>query len=214
MIKLTKLECPDILRKNKDQWTAKLMSYIDEGGKPPESVKTRYNDPNIKSVIKKETHGKCAYCESYIGHVYPGDVEHIKPKSKYPRLTFEWKNLTYVCWQCNNNKHDKYDETCPPINPYIDDPGSFLVALYVYIYHIPGSERGELTEIMLDLNRPELLEKRRKKIDDLRVMLDNYANHANEDIKRYLLSQIEIQIAEDKEYSFCLKSVFEQMTKT
>ena len=215
MIKLTKLECPDILRENKDQWTAELMCYFDKGKKPPESVRTRYNDPNIKSVIKKETHGKCAYCESYIGHMYPGDIEHIKPKSKskYPHLTFEWENLTYVCWQCNHNKLDTYDEKCPPINPYVDDPGNFLVALHAYIHHIPGSERGELTEIMLALNRPELLERRLEKITALRVLLDKYANTANEMIRKSLLSQMEIDIAEDKEYSFCLKSVFEQMTK-
>ena len=33
MIKLTKLECPDVLCQNKDHWTAELMSYFDDAGK-------------------------------------------------------------------------------------------------------------------------------------------------------------------------------------
>jgi len=184
------------------------MSYIEKGQRPPESVATRYNHSDIKSTLKKETYGKCAYCESYVQHVYPGDIEHIKPKSKYPKLIFEWENLTYVCWQCNHNKLDQYDEDCPPINPYMEDPGDFLIALGAFIYHRPANVRGRLTGILLELNRPSLVEARGKRIDALRTLLDRYAVQKNETIKKALLTEIRVEIADDKEYSFCLKSIF------
>jgi hypothetical protein len=210
MIKLTKLECPDILSQNRESWTTELMCYIDRGENPPSRVVNRYNRHEIKSALKRETNGKCAYCESYIEHVDYGDTEHIKPKSKYPNLTYEWENLTYACRKCNTNKRDEYDENCPPINPYIEHPCGFLFAAGAYIWHLPGSKRGELTEILLKLNRPPLLEARARKIDALRVLLDRYTSEANEIIKRALLDQIRTEVAEDKEYSFCLKSLSEQ----
>ncbi len=214
MIELTKLGCPEILRQNKDRWTDELMSYINDGEKPSRSVATRYNNPEIKSVIKEETHGKCAYCESRIDHVHAGDIEHIKPKSKskYPELTFDWENLTYVCRECNRRKSDEYDESCPPINPYQEDPSDFLVAGGPFIWHKPGSEKGRLTEKLLGINRSPLWERRREKIEGLRIMLADHANETNKTIKKSLLSEIEIYIAEDREYSFCLKSAYEQLT--
>jgi hypothetical protein len=212
MIKLTKLECPDVLSQNKESWTTELMSYIDRGERPPSHIVNRYNKPEIKAAIKKETHKKCVYCESYIEHVHPGDIEYIKPKSKYPHLTFEWENLTYVCRECNRRKRDEYDESCPLINPYTEDPSNFLLALHAYVYHRPGSKRGHLTEVLLELNRPPLLEARSRRIDALRILLDRYVSETTKTIKEALLTEIRTEIAEDKEYSFCLKSIFEQMT--
>ena len=60
----------------------------------------RYSRPEIKAELIAETKGKCAYCESKITHIYPGDIEHIIPKSIFPRLTFTWANLTLGCYWC------------------------------------------------------------------------------------------------------------------
>jgi len=208
MIKLTKLECLDILLRNKERWTAEYMSYIDREEKPPRSLATRYNRSEIKSALEKETYGKCAYCESHVKPVAFGDIEHIKPKSKYPYLTFEWENLTYVCQVCNVNKRDEYDEICPPINPYIEEPSNFFLALDAYIHHRPGNERGKRTERLLQLNRPSLLEGRRRSIKELKRLLKWYTRETRETERKLLLTEIETRIAKDKEYSFCLKSVF------
>jgi 5-methylcytosine-specific restriction endonuclease McrA len=34
-------------------------------------------------------------------------VEHIKPKSKYPELTWDIRNMTILCTSCNSRKNDK-----------------------------------------------------------------------------------------------------------
>ena len=67
-------------------------------------------------------------------------------------------------------------------------------------------------EILLEINRSGLWEKRQERIDGLRTMLDDYYNQTNETIKRSILSTIEAYIAEDSEYSFCLKTAYIQLT--
>lgn len=36
------------------------------------------------------------------------NVDHIKPKSKYPELQFDLNNLQILCWPCNKEKGNKY----------------------------------------------------------------------------------------------------------
>lgn len=47
---------------------------------------------------------RCCYCEDSVAD----EVEHIKPKSLYPELTFTWENYLYACGQCNGSKNNKY----------------------------------------------------------------------------------------------------------
>ncbi len=115
---------------------------------------------------------KCMYCESKISHVYYGDVEHIKPKSKFPELEFEWGNLGFVCARCNGLKGDKYDARAPFIDPYEEDPSNHIVALGSMLFHKPGCERGEITILVIDLNRIELMTRRAERMMRLHAMAD------------------------------------------
>jgi hypothetical protein len=45
-----------------------------------------------KPQLKRETGGKCAYCESPTDTVAHGDVEHYRPKSKYWWLAYCYDN--------------------------------------------------------------------------------------------------------------------------
>ena len=67
-----------------------------------------YKHPDNKRVLEEVSFGKCIYCEAKVTDVYYGDVEHIKPKLKFPELEFDWDNLGFVCAKCNGEKHDKY----------------------------------------------------------------------------------------------------------
>jgi 5-methylcytosine-specific restriction endonuclease McrA len=40
-------------------------------------------------------------------------VEHIKPKSRYPHLTWELSNLTILCRSCNSRKKDRAPKHVP-----------------------------------------------------------------------------------------------------
>lgn len=54
-----------------------------------------------KLQLKKESHGKCAYCEANTEVVAHGDVEHYRPKSIYWWLAYTYDNYLYVCQICN-----------------------------------------------------------------------------------------------------------------
>jgi uncharacterized protein (TIGR02646 family) len=47
---------------------------------------------------------RCCYCEDSVAD----EVEHIKPKSLFLELTFEWENYLYACGPCNGPKGARY----------------------------------------------------------------------------------------------------------
>lgn len=52
-------------------------------------------------VLVFEKFGKiCLKC----GSIEQICVDHIKPKSKYPELAYEFNNLQPLCWPCNKKK--------------------------------------------------------------------------------------------------------------
>lgn len=62
-----------------------------------------------KTQLKKESKGKCAYCEANAGVVAHGDVEHYRPKSIYWWLAYTYDNYLYACQICNQTyKSDNF----------------------------------------------------------------------------------------------------------
>jgi uncharacterized protein (TIGR02646 family) len=62
-----------------------------------------------KKTLKKESSGKCAYCESPTGHVAHGDVEHFRPKSVYWWMAYWYGNYSFSCQICNQtHKGDSF----------------------------------------------------------------------------------------------------------
>src|SRR5438105_2566488 len=127
MIKLEKMDEPEILRDNAARWTEEYLT-AKANGTLTNTIRYRYRHAEIKTTIKTETNEKCAYCESKIPHTYPGDIEHILPSSVFPNLICQWNNLTYACGECNRKKLDYYSEAEPLINPYDDNPNNHLFA--------------------------------------------------------------------------------------
>lgn len=211
MIKLSKLPEPIILSRNKARWTSDLMAYIHRGEKVPDNIKNKYNQDDVKATLKRETSDKCMYCESYISAVAPEHIEHYRPKDIYPELSFEWSNLGLSCPWCNIKKNDKFDEQCAFINPYIDNPEDHFVFLGTMICHKPNDRRAQLTELELELNRPELMEARKSRIDAIIPLIDQYIAETNPSLKNVLKKNIEKEISGDKPYSMCAKSVIKTM---
>jgi len=62
-----------------------------------------------KQQLKKESAGKCAYCEAPTSVVAHGDVEHFRPKAVYWWLAYCYENYTYACQICNQTfKGDRF----------------------------------------------------------------------------------------------------------
>jgi uncharacterized protein (TIGR02646 family) len=174
---------------------------------PTALARGNYADPINKDALRKSTAGKCMYCESKIEHNSYAHVEHIKPKKKFPELEFTWDNLGFSCQICNTNKGEKYDKTTLFINPYCENPEDHLVFLELYLYPRQGSERGEYTIKELDLNRPNLIERRKERIDKLTVMINATYRTSSENLRNQAITELKAQADKDKEYSAITKSV-------
>lgn len=175
----------------------------------PKALTSNYKYPDNKKVLAGASFGKCMYCESKVTHVYFGDIDHIKPKTKYPSLKFEWTNLGFICAKCNSAKGDKYDNATPYINPYEEDPENFVLALGAFLKNKKGNERGELTIKDIKLNRPELLEKRQTIIESIEKAINACMRTKNENLKKAALEALIPECNKDKEYSLFIKTFFQ-----
>jgi uncharacterized protein (TIGR02646 family) len=168
MIKVKRSAKPPILVQKAKEWTETLLAKTKKDRKLAES---KYQHKQIKVCLVKMFHGKCAYCESQIRHIDYGHIEHYRPKSRFPKLTYSWTNLLLACGVCNGKAHkgDKFPQKKEGgrlINPSIDDPEDHFNFYYdpqTRIASVYGTtQRGETTEKLLGLNRYELREHRSK----------------------------------------------------
>ncbi len=169
-----------------------------------------YKHTDNKKALKDASHDKCMYCESKISHVYYGDIEHIKPKSKYPSLEYEWSNLGFVCSKCNGIKKNKYNESTSYINPYEEDPSKYILALGALVKQKKGSERGEITiseNLGIGLNRAQLLERRNERLNSVQKAIDSCFRTANTALREQALEELKNECGADKEYSLCIEAL-------
>lgn len=204
MRSLTKGACPPVLAANSVVWTNEILDALAAGKKPTDTQKARYNHPDIKAVIKNETHDKCAYCESKITHVDHGDIEHIVPKSKVPARAFDWLNLTLACRICNQNKgdfHSDGDDHSGLVDPYLDVPEDHFLFHRELVTPRQDSAKGLLTEEQLGLSRGPLLERRKERMDFIDGLIRGYCD-APAHVKPILLKNLHKRCCTDRsEYS-------------
>lgn len=113
------------------------MHWVDRGAEPTELawVRTMFTPgwvayyPNRTGTKPKDSEWQkfqpelsqrfqaiCGYCEE----ICHGQVDHFRPKSKFPNLTYEWSNWVLACPFCNTSgKREKwpnlgYVDPCAP----------------------------------------------------------------------------------------------------
>lgn len=182
MIKITRPECPHTIA-------------LENGN---------YKHHLNKEALKKANYDKCMYCESKISQIDFAHIEHFKPKAadKFPELEFVWDNLGYACPKCNNAKSDKFHSDAPYIDPYSEDPSEYFVAAGALLFIKNGSERSEISIRDIELNRPELLEKRLEKITEIQKSISACHRTTNVALKDAALNELERESSSKKEYSF------------
>lgn len=172
----------------------------------PKGTLNCYRRAEVKSSIEAQTGGKCAYCESKIGHVYWGDVEHILPKAIFPRLRYEYSNLTLACAVCNNNKSDYFDPAAPILHPHDDTPEDHLVALGPLVWHRNASTTGRRTVELLGLNRDGLWNRRKDLLDRIVAVADRYALEPPGPIRNVLRNELVDLTSPKAEYALVARS--------
>ncbi len=175
-----------------------------EGCPNPDALTNDYTYRENKEALLRSTFYKCMYCESKILHIDYGDIEHIKPKSKFPQFKYDWENLGIACVKCNReNKKDLYHPDF--IDPFQDDPEDHILAAGGIIIPKNGSNRGQITIDLVNLNRPDLLEKRYTELMKIQRLLERYHSLNNPIQKEALMEQIIEEASRDKEYSLAKK---------
>ncbi|XXX73777.1 HNH endonuclease [Sorangium sp. So ce134] len=119
-------------------------------------------DGRVRRAIAGMSRGFCAYCQSPVSSTHPGakgedrppgQVEHFRPKARFPAQAYAWDNYFLACMGCNGAKHDRW-----PAGGYVrpdeGKPGSrFVFAEDGAMKGRKGDEQAERTVKDLDLNR-------------------------------------------------------------
>ena len=101
------LEPPE-LATIRSRHTARWIQYYAQGvgSKPKDSHWLRF-----RSHLERVFLCLCAYCEE----TTKGEVDHFRPKSKFPALVYCWANWLLACHECNHAKLDTW-----PAVGYVD----------------------------------------------------------------------------------------------
>ena len=86
------------------RWVQYCTHHI--GSRPTDSHWRRFH-PELKASFSS----LCAYCEEGT----KGEVDHFRPKSRFPRLVYSWSNWLLACHECNHAKLNKW-----PVGGYVD----------------------------------------------------------------------------------------------
>lgn len=116
----------------------------------------------------------CMFCD----HNEPTDVEHFRPKTEYPRHTFSWGNMLWVCTTCNRLKGANFPpRNCagaPIVDPtlesvwdyfFLDQFGNLVMKWDATrgAYHL----RAKSTCDYVRIDREEVQTRRRKRLRSL-----------------------------------------------
>ncbi|MXX15114.1 MAG: HNH endonuclease [Gemmatimonadetes bacterium] len=203
MIKLTKCDEPRVLVEKGQSWKAEYIAGV-ETGNLKDSQRYRYRHRDIKEALRTETHEKCAYCESKISHVHPGEIDHISPVSHRPDLCVEWNNLTLVCSECNRRKSDYYNEEEPLINPYIDEPSEHLIFFGPLVLH--RDAMGFRTTKQIELSRTQLIERKQERIEQLNMLVQQWREMPNGSTRQFLWEEIMQYASDDAEFAGTIRA--------
>lgn len=196
---------PDRLQVNGKAATTDLNQRYDNGERDFASSDFDsgiYGHKDVKDSLIAIQNYKCCFCESSIGHISYGDVEHFRPKAGWVQsneklnkpgyywLAYEWNNLILSCQICNqrnkknffpllkdspraSSHHDDIaNENAVFINPSNEDVETFITFKEEIPVAVNNNQRGLETINKLGLDRELLNEQRRKTLNMIRDIYD------------------------------------------
>ena len=99
---------PGGLRTVRNRYTPRWVQYYRNGtGRKPSDSKWQGFHGDLWNVF----FGTCGYCEKEC----KGEVDHFRPKSRFPERVYEWENWVLACHVCNNMKGGEW-----PPGGYVD----------------------------------------------------------------------------------------------
>ncbi len=197
-----------------------------------------YGHDDVKCELIRLQDYKCCFCESKIGHISYGDVEHYRPKAGWVQddeainkpgyywLAYTWDNLMLSCQICNqrykknyfplettttrvsNHNGDIRKEDPLFLHPVNDEPENHIE----FNEEIPkpkeGSIRGDRTIKKLGLDRELLNEQRRAMLNKIVMIYDLAKGHPDTDQKQAARELISRSQEDGSEYASMLRCFF------
>jgi uncharacterized protein (TIGR02646 family) len=118
---------PEYLELNSALWNKRWETKVEESkAKKEKNIPAKWNwftyngnavNQILMPILLEGSKNECAFCSVKLGTINSQlpEIEHFKPKVKYPKLAFEWTNLFPSCHCCNRIKIDIDDcEMLPP----------------------------------------------------------------------------------------------------
>ncbi|WP_336018494.1 retron system putative HNH endonuclease [Fusobacterium polymorphum] len=151
-----------------------------------------------EALLEEQENSCCPYCETEI-NLNDSQIEHIKPKDKFPELLIDYKNLIICCLEnkrCGNSKANKWDELF--IDPVTENPEDYFkydikTGKIISIFKDGEKyEKAEYTIDLLNLNDNRLCNIRRKYILEFLSYSSNNENNLSDypikfpSLRRYL----------------------------
>lgn len=139
--------------------------------KNPRNMPISGHYPDWRNLLRREGYYQCVYCsihESIFGGFRNYHIEHYKPKSIFPELEDDYKNLFYACGICNIFKSNDWPNE--PIDDFsnISYPNPSLTdySILFQVNYITGEVEGQFISSKylvekLFLNRPQLIQERK-----------------------------------------------------
>ena len=161
MLKVNKISEPDFFKEFKRK--SKLKNWKDFDYK----IKHELKEYMLENEQKFDEVYFCPYCEREIT-VEKSQIEHVKPKDKFPKLFHEYKNFLTGCLEnqtCGSFKENKWDDNF--INLIEIDPEEYFEYSISTGEIIPKYETGIKYEMavktidILNLNQKKLCESRK-----------------------------------------------------
>ena len=148
MRNVTRPDTPASLRRNAPRWRLDLCAALTAQAPDPKRINTcvdRYKKDDIRASLEVMYGGLCCYCESVIGTVTFGHIEHRRPKKSQPQHTFAWDNMHLACPLCNHAKADKWNADAPILDSVHDTISEHLSYKLEGGMRWPQSHRGTTT---------------------------------------------------------------------
>ena len=176
-------------------WVQKALTpkwvayYRDHMGQRPSDARWR----DFREELAARFHCICGYCEE----IERGEVDHFRPKSKFPELVYEWSNWVFACNACNSIfKKDKW-----PKDGYVDPCATSIQErpenYFQFDLHtgelIPRSGlRGKRLKMArqtigdINLNEQFHLKKRIARIELIKILLSCLVENQQPEIECYI----------------------------
>ena len=110
MMKMERLtNSPKCLKNNKEIWTKDWKEKVNKG--KTNNFNWHNKSKEILTALKEMTANHCAFCDVALSPIGDAseEIEHFKPKVKFPNLSYDWNNLYPICSSCNKTKSSRFD---------------------------------------------------------------------------------------------------------